>query len=260
MKTAQAQNPAQPARSLYLQRQGVADSYRRSFAPCAHDHPWHISVDRHQAGIMVELNYPNCELCYAPVRPKEEDYPVRWDYVEAVREWSNCVRSGQVCESNRETYRALRDLITARVVAEGMIRKHVPGWENVRIEPEVEAYMYNGPDSVRIWPHVASDFFDTAVEYDEASSSIRLLDGTELVRFDDANEATVVCRGTLAELASITTDACVEFAKAHVQRNGPHESRCWLAWLISEHMRDQQVPFPREHRASMESATAGDAG
>ena len=104
---------------------------------------------------------------------------------------------------------------------------------------ELEAYCYASAHELTIWPHIATDVYVLACSFEPGSNTIRhepsnvcliAFDGPTAARFDIDGAA----KPYLAEVAKAYT----EFLRSHNQRMGEYDAKCWLAWLLSEYIKD----------------------
>lgn len=199
---------------IRLRRQGVSRSLNARFAPCPHGEPWFVSLQEHSiGGWLVELSYPGCSECFGR-------------------------KSGQICASNLSSYRRVADVDEAKDEALALIREHV----NARAQwtPETEAYMYYKDSDYSAYPHLVGDSFIAACLYDVAVESIVDVSGGNLVSFD--GKSCVYFKDH--PWAEQISRACSEFRAEHVQRAGELHSRGWLAWLLSEYIKDNYENVP----------------
>jgi hypothetical protein len=162
-----------------------------------------------------------------------------------MQEWSRRVRSGQICESNRKSYQSARSLREGKVVAIKLIHKHVSGAADAEFAERTEHYCYATDKELKLWPHIANDVYFTACLYDAASESINLAAKDAagavlppIIKFDADNRALQLLHPNVVQYAEQIDRAIAEFHKEHNQRMGKLHSRGYLAWLLSEYIKD----------------------
>jgi hypothetical protein len=109
----------------------------------------------------------------------------------------------------------------------------------VEFSKNVEAYCYNTENEMRIWPHIASDVYVAAAAvYERPTDTIRHVPSNVcLIRWVDGKpdfDLDAAAKPYRAECE----EAHGEFLKSHNQRNADHENKSWLAWLLSEYIKE----------------------
>lgn len=145
------------------------------------------------------LCYPNCEECQGRKRG------------QIAKTWQ---------ENSRETLKA-------------KIEKHV----GMKFSPNVEAYMYYGADTLRIWPHVASDVYLACATYEPGMDTIRH-EPTNICLVAFGSEHLFDMDAANKPWRAICQKAHEEYLKPHNQRGGERDAKGWMAWLISEWIRE----------------------
>jgi hypothetical protein len=138
------------------------------------------------------------------------------------------------------------------------VEKHLAAYfgEPVEVGRFIEAYCYYSDAEKRIWPHITSDVFvDVQAVYCAYSDTIRKMpENWCLIAWNDAEYNTPNFGGcskpgtsanvnfdvdpATAQWRELCVKAHGEFAKSHNQRHSDRENKEWLAWLLSESIKD----------------------
>lgn len=226
-------------RVIRLQRQGVGHTLRAWFNPCQHGHDWYVELgDYQRKHYLVSLHYPDCHECFGPVSPApvepEEDQLTNasWDaYVKEKHAWQMAIRSGQVAWSSwgksKPICAGAAQQLVLPVIAE---MTGVSGWS---FAPEVEAYMLYSAGDLTGYPYLADDVYLACAVYDRESDTVRHLP-SDTVLISIGEHVTIENKRYLKECAR----AIAEYGKAHIQREPEERRKAWLAWLVSEYIKD----------------------
>jgi hypothetical protein len=111
----------------------------------------------------------------------------------------------------------------------------------IEFDPEIEAYMYNGAASRRLWPCIANDVYVTGAVYEVATDTIRhAVTNVCLVVFEGETGAQYPNDSANKKYAVQITEGL-----RHYHGQGPRvrgagiEGKAWLAWLIGEYIKDE---------------------
>ena len=213
-----------------LQRQGVSSTLRATFNPCPHDQIWHIQIMEHfgAGGVLVELSRPNCFTCHPGL-----------------------LESGQIAASNRKTFRNCRTIEAGKAVALQLIAGQGMA---VRFADRVEAYCYSSESDLVAYPRVATDVYLAACYYDETADVVQTAHGLQLVAFSpnypDGTPGMQDKAVAAGPYAKPVQQAHKEYLKKH-NKPGSLDGKAWLAWLISEYIKDDNPEAPIAIRDSM---------
>jgi hypothetical protein len=194
--------------TVQLQRRGVSkDCFYCWFNPCAHGERNHIEFIRHYRGFwLVNWSLPNCHTCHMTSRG------------QTARRW----------ECPIDDFTAAKDTVTRETQLE--------------FAPEIEAYMAYSDCELRVYPYLASDVYLCAASYEPETNTIR----------HDQSNLCLIALGPIPDFdvdqgAAMYRPVCEkaheEFLKEINQRRGERGAKAWLAWLVSEYIKDE---FPGE--------------
>ncbi len=109
--------------------------------------------------------------------------------------------------------------------------------------PATEAYCYADAKSLAIWPHIASDIYIAAASYEPNTDTIRHEPSNMcLIAFGGGSTRFDIDAGA-AKYRAVCEECHAEYLKEHNQRNSDIDNKGWLAWLISETIKER---FPDE--------------
>lgn len=208
-----------------------------------------VHFRRHGVAHWLEIRDKDFYVSAQPHRDK--GYYVEICYPES---WPVISKRGQIAFSN-DASTLYSDLSTARTV----IAREIKRIFNLAIEIEdyIEAYMYYDNWTIKDRPYLKNDvYFNVQARYEEGSNTVRKVpenycliawEGsvwdfqTGKMTTGDLNSPKFDVDAATLPWRSICEQAHNEFVKSHNQRNSDKENKEWLAWLISEYIKDNDL-------------------
>ena len=112
----------------------------------------------------------------------------------------------------------------------------------VEILPQIEAYMYYSDRYKELWPRIATDvYMNVQATYETYSNTIRKQpENYCIIAWEDGDITKPIFDVDAAQKPwrDIAQRAHAEFIKSHNQKNSDRENKEWLAWLISQWIKD----------------------
>lgn len=189
---------------IQRRRHGMTDYVEAFFHPCPHGNRWYWQF----LFGTTEINFPNCAEC-------------------------NGTRRGQVAWQSPD-----RQLTLAAAEQQALVYLRSVFRESVKFSDDIEVYCYHSEAELKLWPKVADDIYICCATYEPA---------TETIRHEPSNVCLIAWNDDLpvfdvdmanSKYREICKEAHDQYEAAHNQRRGRYDARGWLAWLISETIKD----------------------
>ena len=225
--------------TIQKQRQGVSEMVRAWFLPCQHGEKWHWQWQGYQSEAVgrAEGSYPNCHECYPWIR--DENGHTNFDKPSHAGQvaWStNCLwRNGRYRRADSRNSRFV-DLPTAE--KESVAAIHRLTGQEVQFSPDVEVYSFNDNWTLKHYPRTASDIYIATAVYEEYSDTVRHRPSNMCLIAFNGDHAPFDVDAGAARYRTQCEKAYHEFLLEHNQRKSPRENKGWLAWLLSEYIKD----------------------
>lgn len=227
-----------PKEKPRLKRHGFAGWLETTLGSCfCGRHKWYASIHGTTydgSAHNVEINYPGCHSCFG-MRSSQRAHTVYGQYTND--------KSDKVSRRDLHTHEECREALCWTIAL-------VVG-KRPELEPGIEAYMYNGANCLRIWPHLANDYHWNCVTYWPEDGTIRKHDdGTILIKFPSKTKKEWDvdhfvggdCTDTSHHHFAVEISDCyAEYLKSHNHRQPMLDARGWLAWLLGEALMDRQA-------------------
>jgi len=199
---------------IQLQRRGVSHSLQARFAQCPHGESHYVEIQDYQGRAwLATIHYRNCAEC------------------EGHR------RRGQAHWSNRHCFLETHTVDAAKQQVLNALAGFVK--EPVEFSPFIEAYMAYSEHDHRVHPCVRDDRYVLACSYEPGTDTIRHEPTNVcLIAFDGPMEAVSKLDPAAEPYRCQIEKAYREFTKEHNQRMGEKAAKNWLAWLLSEYIKE----------------------
>jgi hypothetical protein len=219
--------------TIQKRRQGVANFQRAWFLPCPHGEHWHwewMNFQQSQTDGVCSISYPNCYECY-PGRDGHAGQTA-WSIGSRWNPHKKCY-----CRSKASQLKANLATLPEAEKQTIVVIKRLTG-RDVQFSTDVEVYCFNDDWTMKHFPHTANDIYVASAVYEQPTDTIRHVPSNVCLITFQGDRAPFDTDAAAAPYRAECEKAFHEFLLDHNQRKSDRENKGWLAWLLSEYIKD----------------------